>query len=268
MPKIIISLTTISSRINILQFVIESLLTQTMKADYLYINISKNPYLLDEGFNFIPFWLTELEKNKKIIINWVDNIGPYRKLIPLIKQFEPEDIIIICDDDVLYSENWLRDLYNESHNNPNTIVCYCARKIKKTFFNYVHCSYIYWPFFYGKGSHSDILPIGVGGVLYKVNYLNLSSLLDDNYLKIAPKADDIWFWNSCKPKLKVSVLEHNNSNTFSTISTFYNLFELNYASKNSSRTFIIRKFFELLGRFGYPVTQNDITFRKIIKLKN
>ena len=51
---IIGSLTTISSRIDTLYLVVKSLYEQTCKLNCLYLFISRDPYLLDEGIKTIP----------------------------------------------------------------------------------------------------------------------------------------------------------------------------------------------------------------------
>jgi hypothetical protein len=267
MKKIIVSLTTISHRINILEYVLKSLLTQSLLPDKIYVNISKGSYLLDEGVAAIPSWLINLELNGIVVVNEVENIGPYRKLIPVIKYLEPEDYIVICDDDVIYSKNWLRDLYDIAINSPSTVVCYYAKEIKRLPYLNLFRSYIYWPTFYGKAMHNNILPVGVGGVLYRVDHFDLSKLLDKKFLLIAPFADDLWFWASCKPNLFVHVINPDPENSFHTITSSINLFEINYSQNKRCNFAIVNKIQNLFGWFGYKATQNDAAFGKITSSK-
>lgn len=213
----------------------------------------------------MPSWLNKLEIDGKVVVNEVDNIGSYRKLIPVITCLEPEDYIVICDDDVIYSKNWLRDLYDVAIHSPSTVVCYYAKEIKRLPYLNLFQSYIYWPTFYGKSSHNNILPVGVGGVLYKVDYFDLSKLLDKKFLLIAPRADDLWFWASCKPNLFVFVIKPDHENSFHTISSSINLFKINYSLNKQTNFMIVRKILSFLGWFGYKVTQNDVVFGKIIQ---
>ncbi len=267
MKKIIVSLTTISRRVNTLEYVLKSLLSQSLLPNNIYVNISKEPYLLDEGFQVVPSWLKELEIGGVVVVNVVDNIGSYRKLIPLISYFEPQDYVVICDDDVIYSKNWLKDLYYEAELNPNTVVCYHAKEIKRIYNLNWFQSYIYWPFFYGKSSHNRILPIGVGGVLYKIDFFDLSRLLNYKFIDIAPSADDLWFWSSCKPDLFVLAIKPNIGNAFHTISSSVNLFEINYSQNKHNSFPIVKKIRSLMGWFGFQVNQNDVAFGKIISLR-
>ena len=50
------------------------------------------------------------EAKELINVKWVPNTGPYRKLIPMLRESRPTDIIITADDDIFYGENWLPGL--------------------------------------------------------------------------------------------------------------------------------------------------------------
>ena len=84
------SLTTISQRINNLYRVVESLYNQTTKLDKLYLFISTEGYLLDKGITEIPENLNKYIDNKFLVIEFVDNDGPYRKFTHIIKRFQNE----------------------------------------------------------------------------------------------------------------------------------------------------------------------------------
>ena len=102
--RIVGSLTTISSRINTLHKVIESLYIQTYKLDNLYLFISKDKYLIDEGIKNIPNNLEKYIDNGFLIIEFVENTGAYRKMLPIIKKFNKDNntIITYFDDDWIY----------------------------------------------------------------------------------------------------------------------------------------------------------------------
>lgn len=265
MNKKIISLTSISSRSEILKFTIESLLNQTLKPDEIHLNISKNSYLIDNGYKSIPPWLSVLEKENKIIINFVENIGPYRKLIPLINNLQNDDIIVICDDDVIYSNDWFQSLINQSIDNPNKVICGHARKIKKNVFNITQ-SYLHWPVYSGNLPKRKLLPIGVGGVLYKPSFFNLNHLNNKIFLSIAKVNDDLWFWNSLKISIEILSISYSKP-LFYTIQTNNNLASINYSYSNNFLKRIKNKLFEVLGYFGISAINNDKVFKQINKVK-
>ncbi len=62
---------------------LESLKKQILQPDVIYVNISKESYMLDTGIQEIPQWL---ENNEKVQINYVQNRGSYRKLLHLFEK--------------------------------------------------------------------------------------------------------------------------------------------------------------------------------------
>lgn len=110
--RIVITLTTIPSRINKLKPTLISLLDQSFKVDQIYINI---PYISLKGEKYIiPRWL---EKLHNITINRVKkDYGPSTKLLPILKK--ESGLIIVCDDDVIYGskmvENYIKNFKGEA----------------------------------------------------------------------------------------------------------------------------------------------------------
>ena len=95
-----ISCTTTRKRLSLFYFTYKSLKRQKYDKYKIVLNISSEGYLYDEGISSIPDWL----KKEDIIIKWVPNTGPYRKLLPLINEIDEMDIVITVDDDILYHE--------------------------------------------------------------------------------------------------------------------------------------------------------------------
>lgn len=128
MSEIIISLTTISKRINSVHSTIKSLIEQEYNGNYkIRLYISKRPYLLDEGIKKIPYSLKRYEKRfKKFSIHYCNNIGSYRKLVPLLNEKKFRDCLIITvDDDKIYKKHFLSRLVKSYFdNNKNYIICY------------------------------------------------------------------------------------------------------------------------------------------------
>tara|TARA_B100001173_G_scaffold308153_1_gene317920 strand:+ start:895 stop:1701 length:807 start_codon:yes stop_codon:yes gene_type:complete len=261
--KTIISLTTIHSRINILRYTIFSLLNQSLKPDEIHINISKNGFLLDKGFKNIPDWLDELKDQKKLNINWVENNGPYRKLFPIIHTLNKNDIVVICDDDVIYSENWFHSLLLKSKIENEAVICGNARMIKR-FSKKIYKSYVHWPIFKGKASKNKIIPVGVGGVLYKPKFFDFKKLTNIEYKNIASMCDDLWFWSSLKEEIQIIALDEDEI-LFHTINSPTSLTNLNYSISRNVKNKIKSKFLFLLGHFGFSVINNDVVFKKINK---
>lgn len=111
-----VSLTSIKQNENILLKTLESIIKQTLVPTKIFIYLSTEPYLLDNGFSdkIICHELNIfLEKYDFIKLRWTPNIGPYRKLIPLIYEKWDEDCLIVTlDDDTVYTPNLLADMIN------------------------------------------------------------------------------------------------------------------------------------------------------------
>lgn len=188
---IIVSLTSTSNRLDILRFTLLSLLEQNLKADKIVLNLSKEAYLLDDGIIELPQSIQDFE-HQGIEINWVENTGPYRKLLPVLSNANDDDLIITCDDDVIYGKDWLKNLIESALANPNKIVCGRARKPVYNIFNKLQ-SYLRWPLVAENTSGLDLVPIGIAGVVYRKNLLDLDFIFNTDFKTVAPKQDDLWF---------------------------------------------------------------------------
>lgn len=189
--KFILSCTTTFERKELFYYTFISLCKQSLKPDLFLINISEDAYLSDSGFDELPSWLQKTDQSF-IKVNWVKNTGPYRKLIPAIDYAGDDDVIVTADDDVLYHEDWLKELIAASKQNPDSIIAGRTRKIKKNIFGNWQ-NYNNWSNMKSNDKSLSNLPIGCDGVLYRKKLLDLEFLLDNSYLKICPKTDDLWF---------------------------------------------------------------------------
>lgn len=202
---IIVSLTSIHSRLDLVSQTIESLLAQSVKADKVVLWLSKEPHLLDDGVKEVPESIKQLEK-QGLEVKWTKNIGPYRKLIPTAKLMNRESCLIVtADDDVVYPENWLKGLIVEYNKNEGCVICYRGRimskstAINKWLTNKKLKPYMKWLRTHEVkdksqlGPNFDIFPTGKDGVLYPSEKLHEELFNKSIYLTMAPTNDDIWF---------------------------------------------------------------------------
>lgn len=189
--KIIVSLTTLPSRINKIYKVIESILNNTIKPDIIYINIPKFSKRENKKY-IIP---DNIKNIKNVIINIIDeDYGPITKLYPtLLKENDPESNIICIDDDKEYDKNLIKHLLLCSQQYNDKCICI-------TGWNYINLGFVSIPFithlFKNIVNKVDILQC-YNGVLYKRKffqddfkyYLNLDKcftvddILISKYLK-------------------------------------------------------------------------------------
>jgi len=194
-PQIIVSLTTYSKRIYDVYLTIESIFSQTLKADRLVLWLAEDEF----SESTLPLILKKM-KNRGLEIEFYKDIRSYKKIIPSLKKF-PEDIIITIDDDVLYPFDLIEMLYQSHLSNKNNVIFYLGHKI---LFDEKGRPKPYkeWEFRTKNYTVSlDTLPTGVGGVLYPPKIFDKEVLNEEIFMEIAPYADDIW--------LKAMTLKNN-----------------------------------------------------------
>lgn len=191
--KIIASLTSFPQRINYVSVTIKQLLTQSLKPDELILWLAEEQFPNKEGD--LPQNLLEL-KNFGLSIKWCNDIKSYKKLIPALKEF-PKDIIITFDDDICYSEDVIKDLYDSFLKEPESIHTNRAwRMIKNKAGGFVfvrNAKMILKENMYKKASFQNCI-IGCGGVLYPPHCLNSQILNEECFTRLIPTQDDIYFW--------------------------------------------------------------------------
>lgn len=96
-----VSLTTISSRVHQVHDTIMTVLTGSVVPHWIYLFVSSEPFLLDKGIpqSSLPANLLALTETYNVSIIYTKNIGPHRKLLPLLARKWAEDCIIITLDD-------------------------------------------------------------------------------------------------------------------------------------------------------------------------
>lgn len=186
-PRIIVSMTTIPSRINAAAMVARIMLMQTVKPDTIYIYLGKEWFKDVE----LPKELVELESHGVKVV-YCDDLKPHTKYFYAMKKF-PEDIVITVDDDILYPYDLIETLMKSYHKYPKAVSCMRAHLIKQNVDGTL-MSYNDWkPRVSGhtKPSHL-LLATGVGGVLYPPHCMDEEVFNVDNIKNLSLKADDIW----------------------------------------------------------------------------
>lgn len=184
--KIIISLTTIPTRINKIKLVVSRMMSQTILPDEinLYIDSSqKEQFLFDDDLqNLIRLGLK---------INFVRDIGPHTKYFYALQNYR-NDIVITIDDDIIYSHKLIETLIDSYKKYPNKISANIVT-------NYVFgkngelLSSLEWrqKLTYGVGKRESIA-YGVGGVLYPPYTMPDETFDEKKIRELCLFADDLW----------------------------------------------------------------------------
>lgn len=183
---LIVTLTSIPSRLSIIHLTIRSLLNQSTKPDKILL------WLHEDLRTQIPQKLADLEGDIFEIRYQKELTCSHRKLIYSLVEF-PEKTLVTCDDDLIYSQTWLESLYNEHNQHPNSIIANECRLISYDA-NGELLPYKQWQTVQETGvADKRLLPIGYGGVLYPAKSLHSDTTDQTLFLSLTPKADDLWF---------------------------------------------------------------------------
>jgi len=181
---VLVSLTSIPSRLPTLDIVIKSLLNQSVLPEKIIL------WLHTDLKNKLPRKLNILQSDL-FEIKYSKLTCSHRKLIHTLEE-NPTNIIVTCDDDLIYNINWLKNIYNEHIQYPNSIIANKATQIKMDEDNN-YKPFIHWRKKEESNLKNYLLPIGAWGILYPPNAMS-KTIFDENlFLKLAPKADDLWF---------------------------------------------------------------------------
>lgn len=198
-PKpVLASLTSISSRIRRVHRSIMTLLRGFVVPHEIYLFVSQLPFLIDEGVREFPDELLCLAAAGYVQIVYTENIGPHRKLLPLLEQRYKDDVLIATiDDDLSLTRNStllyrLVQAYEQA--NGTSVAALRSRRIGLCLDD-MHSAtrYRYWSlsnvFF-----HPEMLtiPTGTGGVLYHPQHLH-PVVFDQELRERTGTADDLMF---------------------------------------------------------------------------
>lgn len=187
--QIIISLTSYPDRMYDLKYTLYSLLHQSLKPDRIILWLAREQFPNGEN-DIAPSLLALLENGLSIM--WCEDIKSYKKLIPSLEAF-PDAVLVTADDDVYYPENWLESLYNSYLEFPECIHCHRAHRVAisgngfVSYQDWEHCTTFAEPTYYA-------FPTGVGGILYPPAALHKDVSIRESFRRLAPTADDVWFW--------------------------------------------------------------------------
>jgi hypothetical protein len=132
MEKIVITLTTLPTRIvqtyeTGIKSCLDSLVNQDFDGEYeIHFNVPKVLKYTNEPY-VVPDWLREYSLNnpKFKIFDDLEDLGPITKLAYTIQRIDdPETIIIVCDDDLVYHPKMVEEQVKNQNKYENTAVGY------------------------------------------------------------------------------------------------------------------------------------------------
>ena len=184
--EIIVSLTTHGRRLYDVYLGIESIMQGSVKPNRIVLWLSKD-------LQTSPLPQTLLNQiDRGLLIKYTEDIGPYTKLVPALKEY-PDSVIVTIDDDILYPFDTLEMLVSAYRKQPKCIVA--NRVMDIALDNQGHpTSLPTWKELEDKDRVSKLNFFeGVGAVLYPPHCFTTDVLDQSVFTKICPTADDVWF---------------------------------------------------------------------------
>lgn len=110
----VISLTSIPSRLPLIERTLKSLMRQRMAPRRIVLNLPR--FSRREGVAYaLPSFLDALQS---VSVRWCEDMGPATKLLPSLLEELPDTRIIVVDDDRIYPPNLVEDLVQASEAAP------------------------------------------------------------------------------------------------------------------------------------------------------
>ena len=196
-----VSMTTIKARLPFVIPSIQNLLNSTVLPTQIFVVISQGSYLYDEGVKpiDIPYELLRLQGTGLVSIIYSENIGPHRKLLPVLSRFWNQDCVIVTMDDDREPEFLhtalarLLDYYIASGR--ESIVGLRVRRLgfcEPKAWKLIEYSVCNWPQIDSGRTEMLVLPTGSGSILYRPKFFT-DLVFDRELRELTATNDDLAF---------------------------------------------------------------------------
>jgi hypothetical protein len=184
--QFIVSLTTIESRFAKTWVTIECMLRQKVRPYKIILWV-------DFDIDFEKLSKIQISQLKRgLEIRKIEDIGPHTKYYYAFQEFRDYKVITV-DDDVIYPSFLSKDLIELYLKNKDSISCTNAMIVEKK--DNILTSYNSWSIvrdWKTETKRNDLIPLGVGGVLYDPKIFPKSTFDKEEIKLKCLKADDIW----------------------------------------------------------------------------
>jgi hypothetical protein len=183
----VLSLTSYGPRFKFLFQTFQGIKKQSLQPTITQLNIDiteKNKYLK---------YHEKLSQILDFHVNYLEDLGPGKKLIPTIERY-PDSCIVTIDDDLQFENHLFQELWNNHLQEPNAIIATRWHKPK-----FLTCGYLApykeWEFDSEQMSISDHPFVTAGsGALFPPGSLETGVGDKQKYLKLSFSTDDVWYW--------------------------------------------------------------------------
>ncbi|MFO1121847.1 MAG: hypothetical protein U1F47_05970 [Hyphomicrobiales bacterium] len=185
--QLVVSLTSYPPRYATLHLTLKTLLSQDIRPDLVVL------YVFEGDVAALPDAVLGLVGRDFEIRRVAHDIRSYKKLIPALRDF-PEAVIVTADDDVRYRTSWLSELVLAYDPSRREVLGRRAHRIRSDEAGGI-LPYAQWEHRVAAAAAGpDILPTGVGGILYPPGTFGEEVHDSESFAALCPLADDIWFY--------------------------------------------------------------------------
>lgn len=189
---IIVSFTTYPKRISTIHMVVDNISRQTMKPDKVFLYLAAEQFPKREAE--LPPSLQKQMYEGSVEIKWCDDIRSHKKYFYAMQDY-PESLIITVDDDLVYPDDMIENLYYSYLCNPDCVSAMRAHIVAVNNLDKTIKSYNSWPKEYrGKTltPSMQLFATSGAGTLYPPNAVNERAFNKKKIAELCPLADDVW----------------------------------------------------------------------------
>ncbi len=184
--NLIVSFTSFPARIDKVWMVVECLKRQTILPEKIILWLSKEQFPTNDA---IPQTLWDRVDDLFEIRMVEEDIKSYKKCYYAFLEY-PLKTIIVVDDDIFYHHDTIRYLFECSQQYPQSVIANTSGQL--VYENGALKPYYEWTRWNKPYESLNIMPKGVGGVLYPPHSLFYLATCKELFLRLAPMADDLW----------------------------------------------------------------------------
>lgn len=189
--KIVVSMTSFPERISFVPRVIQTILSQTYRADTIVLWLAEEQFPGKESN--LPASVISLINKGILTVRWCDNLMAHKKYFYAFQEYE-DSLVVTIDDDILYPNDMLRKLWESYLLYPNAVSAMRCHLVvvdekgmvlpyKSWIMETDAC--IYQP-------SMQLMATGGGGTLYPPKIFDDIFFDKDAIMECCPLADDLW----------------------------------------------------------------------------
>ena len=184
---LIVNLTSYPKRFPGLDLTIKSLLSQTICPDRIILWVAQVDY------EALPKAIKDLEGRIFSTEVVERDLRSFKKIIPALKA-HPDSYLVTADDDIVYGKGWLQALVDASRGSAGSVVGHRAHEIRVNPDDSI-MPYISWILDTTSSEPSERVFLTSGhGILFPPNSLHVEALNVQAFLRLCPRADDVWLY--------------------------------------------------------------------------